>query len=57
MTAFGYGLGMRKYCAPMMNISPASRLYIMEEQATARLFGWSLGCLFLAMLALNAVAR
>jgi hypothetical protein len=29
----------------------------MSERATTRLFGWSLGGLFFAMLALNAVFR
>jgi hypothetical protein len=29
----------------------------MSERQTARIFGCSLGCLFFALLALNAVAR
>jgi len=29
----------------------------MSERHAARIFGWSLGCLFFALLALNAVGR
>ncbi len=34
-----------------------SRYRLMGEQHTARLFGWSLGGIFLLMLALNAMTR
>jgi hypothetical protein len=29
----------------------------MSERQTALIFGWSLGCLFFALMALNAVTR